>query len=180
MVRTKPMVLINVMAMEDRHQAAQIGQEGFEIFQKIGYRWNKCTSLCCLGFAFLGLGDIEKARDYFNMALKQSRENRMMPLSLYALAGLACTMAQEGEAKKAMELFRYVQRPPKTPSNYVKEAARWLVASDRASSPNASAPAALGGEGEAVEEVIDRVLSVQAGHSESSSTSTGRRKSFVA
>jgi tetratricopeptide (TPR) repeat protein len=148
--------------LEEYPQAAQFGQEGYDIFQLLGHRWGICTSLCRLGFAFIGLGDIVKAKGYFNEALEQSRQNQMTPLSLYALAGLAATLAQEGEEKTAIELLRYVQRHPQTPALYVEQAARWFVYFDQTSAQNGS-PVAL--ENVEMDEVINRLLSGVALHS---------------
>lgn len=154
---------ISAYFLEDYHQAVNFGQEGLEIFQKIGHRWGICASLCRLGFAYLGMGNTGKSGEYFNTALEQSKQFHMTPLSLYALAGLACTLAQEGEAKKATELFQYVLRHPQTPYIYVQQAARWLSDSDQSLSPDTSLATPKDGELEAIDDVIDRALKVQGG-----------------
>jgi predicted ATPase/DNA-binding SARP family transcriptional activator len=139
-------------------QAVEFGKAGYKVFQEIGHRWGMSTSLCRLGFAYLGLADTGKARDHFITALEQSRQNHMTPLSLYALAGLACTMAQEGETEKATGLFQYVLRHHQTPYIYVQQAARWMGDPDQINSPRASLADSKSGELEAIDIVIERVL----------------------
>ena len=144
--------------MGDYPQAVQFGQEGQRIFEEIGHRWGVCVSLCRLGFAAIGLGDGEQAKGHFMTALRQSQENQILPLSLYALAGLACTLAQQGKEEQALELFRYAQRHPQTPAPYLEQALRWIGDQGRASSADRSPAAGAGGEMEAIDEVVDRLL----------------------
>jgi tetratricopeptide (TPR) repeat protein len=112
--------------LEDYDQAMRLGQEGYQIFAELGHRWGMCVSLCRLGFASLGLGEVARAREFFLDALQQSRDDHMLPLSLYALIGLACVLSCEGDGKRALKLYRYVQRHPQTPTPYLQMAARWM------------------------------------------------------
>ena len=139
-------------------QAIRFGQEGQRIFEETGHRWGVCASLCRLGFATIGLGDVERAKGHFETALRQSQEHQILPLSLYALAGLACTLAQEGEKGRALELFRYVRRHPQTPAPYLEQALRWIGDQDQASPEEGSPAAGAGGEMEAIDEVAARLL----------------------
>jgi len=144
--------------LEEYPQAVQFGQEGYQIFQEISHRWGVSTSLCRLGFAYIGLGDTEKARGYFKDALQQSRHDQMIPLCLYALAGLSCTLMQEGEEQAALELFRYVRRHPQTPTPYLEKAARWMGDLEQASLREGSPAPDVGFEMEAIDALIDRLL----------------------
>lgn len=144
--------------LEEYPQALQLGLEGYQTFEEIGHRWGMCTSLSRLGFAYIGLGDTGKAKGYFKNAFRISKQDKMLPLSLYALAGFACTLAQEGEEQTALELYRYVQQHPQTPALYLKEAARWISSLDQESRRNASRVASVGGETEAIEVLVDRLL----------------------
>ncbi len=112
--------------LEEHEQAVQLGEEGLQLFEEIGHRWGISTSLGRLGFAHLGLGDVERAKGYFEEALQEARQDHMLPLILYALAGLACIMAQEGKEGSAHELFRYVQGHPQTPALYLEVARPWI------------------------------------------------------
>lgn len=140
--------------LQEYTQAVEFGQAGYDVFQEIGHRWGMSTSLCRLGFAYLGSGDRVKARACFNDALEGSRKNQMAPLILYSLAGLASLLAEEGEVKKAVELFRYVRRHPQTPAPYLEAAARWFVHLDQTSDQNGSA---LALENVGMDEVIDEL-----------------------
>jgi predicted ATPase/DNA-binding SARP family transcriptional activator len=112
-------------------QAIQFGLQAYQMFDTLGHIWGLITSLSRLGFAYLGSGELEKAREYFNTSLVQSRQNDMTPQALYALAGLACVLVQEGEEGKALALFHYVKQHPQTPPVYVQQASRWFVELDQ-------------------------------------------------
>jgi predicted ATPase/DNA-binding SARP family transcriptional activator len=116
---------------DDFAQAIQFGLQAYQMFDTLGHSWGLITSLSRLGFAYLGSGDLEKARENFNTSLVQSRQNDMTPQVLYALAGLACVLAQEGEEGKALALFHYVKQHPQTPPVYVQQASRWFVGLDQ-------------------------------------------------
>lgn len=116
---------------DDYAQAIQFGLQGYQMFDTLGHRWGLITSLSRLGFAYLGSGELEKAREYFNTSLIQSQQNDMIPQELYALVGLACVLAQEGEVEKALAIFQYVKQHPQTPAIYVQQASRWFVGLDQ-------------------------------------------------
>jgi predicted ATPase/DNA-binding SARP family transcriptional activator len=114
--------------MEQYTEAVKLAEEGFHLFQSLGHHWGICTSLCRLGFAYIGLGEITHARDCFRDALGQSRMYQMVPLSLYALAGIAATLVhQNDQAVTADQLFRYVRSQPQIPAIYVQQTARWFT-----------------------------------------------------
>jgi predicted ATPase len=116
---------------DDYDLAVQYGLQGYQMFDTLGHRWGLVTSLSRLGFAYLGLGELEKATEYFGTSLVQSRKSEMTPQVLYALAGLACVFAQQGEDLKALDLYRYVKQNPLTPAVYVQQAARWFAGLDQ-------------------------------------------------
>ncbi|MBN1148614.1 MAG: hypothetical protein JXA78_15250 [Anaerolineales bacterium] len=144
--------------MEDYAQAVQFGQEGYQVFDEISHHWGLCTSLCRLGFAHIGLGEIEKAKGYFKTALARSRERQMLTLGLYALSGLACTLAQESKEQEALDLFRYVQRHPQTAAPYLEQALRWFADLEQSSMSNDSPPARAVYEMEDFDKLAERVL----------------------
>ena len=145
--------------LEEYPQAVQFGKEGYQVFKKINHRWGLCTSLCRLGFANIGLGNIRKAKDCFNSALQQSKQDQMLPISLYALAGLASTLAQEGEDQTALELFWYVKQHPQTPMTYLDQAVRWIDDLDQESMGDGRPLVSRGDGIEAIDEVIERLIS---------------------
>jgi predicted ATPase/DNA-binding SARP family transcriptional activator len=145
--------------LEDYPQALQFGQEGYQVFKKIDHRWGLCTSLCRLGFAYIGLRRIRKAKEYFTDALRQSKQAQMLPLSLYALAGLASTLALEGEKRTAVELFAYVKQHPQTPTIFLDQAVRWMEDIDQASLGDGRSVVIQGDRIEAIDQLVERLVS---------------------
>ncbi len=150
--------------LEEYAQAVQYGMEGYQIFQSLGHQWGMCTSLCRLGFAYIGQGEILKAKDCFNEALEQSRIYQMTPVSMYALVGMAATLAQEGEDKTAVELFQYAQSNPQTPALYLQQASRWIPRADQKILPNVKTALTMGGGADGLDDVIDKVHKAWARH----------------
>lgn len=142
----------------DYPQAMQFGQQGLQIFEEIGHRWGMCTSLCRLGFASLGLGDIPCARGNFTYALRLSQRDNMLPLTQYALIGLACMLALEGQEKRACELYRYVQRCPQTPVIHLQQASRWVGDAVHAAMQDEDLTEGEVSKMEPVDQVVERLL----------------------
>ena len=143
--------------MEEYIQAVQYGLEGYQMFQSLGHQWGMCTSLCRMGFAYIGQGEIAKAKDCFNEALEQSRIYQMTPVSMYALVGIAATLAQEGEDKTAVELFQYAQNNPQTPALYLQQASRWIPQMDHKILPNVKTALTMGDGADGLDDIIDKV-----------------------
>jgi tetratricopeptide (TPR) repeat protein len=115
--------------LEEYSQSINLAQEGYQIFLTLGHHWGVCTSLCRLGFGYIGMGKLQDAKNCFWDALQQSRKYQMIPLSLYALAGVsAVKILSEGEHKLALELFRFVNHHPQIPEIYLQQTARWFKA----------------------------------------------------
>ena len=140
--------------LEDYTQAVQYGLEGYQIYQSLGHQWGMCTSLCRLGFAYIGQGDILKAKGCFDDALEQSRVYQMTPVSMYALLGIAATLAQKGEDEAAVELFQYAQSYPQTPTLYIQQASRWIKQVDYKVRLNVRSSLTLGGQADGLDDVI--------------------------
>jgi hypothetical protein len=117
---------IGAYFLEDYERAIDFGEQAFKLFKGINHRWGICGSLGHLGFAHLGLGRIQEAQTIFYDFLDQTLDSDMAPLSLYALAGLACTFVMEDKEKEGLELFHYVQFHPRTPALYVDVAKHWF------------------------------------------------------
>jgi len=144
--------------LEQYSEAAQLAQQGYDAFDEIGHRWGICTSLCGLGFANIGLGDREKAKACFMDSLEESRPDQIVPQSLYALIGLACCMAQEGKEEKAIEIIRFVQKHPETPSIYFEQAVRWINNLEKTSLWYSKQEAGTGEKMETLDAVVRRLL----------------------
>ncbi len=112
--------------LEDYEKAVAFGEQALELFEDIGHRWGACISLCRLGFAYLGNGNIQEAKSKFFTALDQSTLSQLTPLSLYALAGIASVMVLEENEEEGWHLFNYVQSHPKTPALYIDVTRRWF------------------------------------------------------
>jgi predicted ATPase/DNA-binding SARP family transcriptional activator len=145
--------------LEQYPEAAHLGQEGYEMFKEIGHRWGICTSLCALGFANIGLGDMVQARVYFRNALQESKPDQIVPQSLYALIGLACVLANQGEKERALELLRFVRRHPETPSIYLDQAARWISDLEQLSLRSPEQEVWTAHVNETLDELVARLLS---------------------
>ncbi|MEA3325838.1 MAG: BTAD domain-containing putative transcriptional regulator [Chloroflexota bacterium] len=139
-------------------QALKLGEEALELFTELGHRWGISSSLSRLGFAYIGLGSTDIAREMFIEALRLSKQNQMAPLSLYALAGLACNMMHEGQEKPALELFSYVIQHPKAPKAYLDQALCLMTESERISLENECHLEGGDRESQPVEEVINHYL----------------------
>ncbi len=150
--------------LEDYSQAVQYGMEGYQVYQSLGHQWGMCTSLCRLGFAYLGQGEIVKAKDCFSDALEQSRIYQMTPVSMYALVGMAAALAQEGDDKTSAELFQFAQSNPQTPALYLQQALRWLTRLDVNVLPDVKSALAMGDNPDGLDDIITKIHAVWGRH----------------
>jgi len=117
---------IGAYFLEDYGEAIDFGEQALNLFKGINHHWGICASLGHLGFAHLGLGKIQEAQTIFYDALVLASGSELAPLSLYALAGLACILLMEGKNKEGLELFQYTQFHPRIPALYVDVAKHFL------------------------------------------------------
>lgn len=110
--------------------AVEYGLQACQFCEKIGHQWVICSTRCRLIFAYIGLRDIEKAKQYVASALEQSGREQMLPLILYALGGAASIFAVQNDGQAALELFNYVQQHPQTPGAFLMQAERWMEGLD--------------------------------------------------
>jgi len=143
--------------LEDYAQAVQYGLEGYQIYQSLGHQWGMCTSLCRIGFAYIGQGELVKAKSCFFDALEQSRVYQMTPVSMYALLGIAAALAQEGDDKAAIELFQYAQSYPQTPSLYTQLASRWIKSVVYDVHTDVKSALTMGGYSDSLENMINNL-----------------------
>jgi class 3 adenylate cyclase/tetratricopeptide (TPR) repeat protein len=101
--------------MGDFDRAKRYGREGLEKFEEVNHRWGITASLCRIGLAELGLGEVGAARVSFETALHQSIANGMKLLGWYALMGLGQVLAAEGRTEEAIRLLGYVVGRPQNP-----------------------------------------------------------------
>jgi predicted ATPase/DNA-binding SARP family transcriptional activator len=144
--------------LKEYSQSIDFATKGYQIFLTLGHHWGVCTSLCRLGFGYIGVGNLKEAISCFWEALQQSRKYQMIPLSLYALAGMAAVkILSKGEEQAALELLRYVSCHPQLPAIYLQQTVRWfnpeyLEIIKKETTPN------LDHEVEPVSAVVNRVL----------------------
>jgi predicted ATPase/class 3 adenylate cyclase len=98
--------------------AKRLGLESYEKFAEVGHRWGMMAAKCRTGFGVLGLGDLDEARDYFLDAFDRALVHKMVTSALYALAGMACVLAQKGQEEQAADVFFFVLKNPGTPAVY--------------------------------------------------------------
>ncbi len=117
---------IGAYFLEDYKGAIDFGEQAVKLFKSINHVWGTCASLGHLGFTHLRMGEIKRAQNIFYDSLELTSDSEMVPLSLYALAGIACTRVKEGNEKGGTRLFKYIQSHPKTPALYVEVAKHFL------------------------------------------------------
>lgn len=96
-------------------ESIDFAQQGYDMSVSLGHSWGICTSLCRLGFAHLGLQQTLLAQEKFTESIQLSIKVKMIPLTLYALLGLACIFIIEGQDQIGQALYNYVRQHPKTP-----------------------------------------------------------------
>ncbi|MFV1949490.1 MAG: tetratricopeptide repeat protein [Anaerolineales bacterium] len=117
---------LGALLLKDYQSALKFGEEALVEFRKIGHRWGKCASLSRIAYAKLGLCELTEARQLFLEALSIAHDHQLDPLSLHALAGIACLKVTTGEKKDGQALMEYVQKHSKTPEIYITVNRKWF------------------------------------------------------
>jgi predicted ATPase/DNA-binding SARP family transcriptional activator len=117
---------LNAYSTRDYQKALRYGKRGHELFFNLGHKWGTRIGLCRIGFAYIGLNKLKLAKKHFREALSTSREDRMVPLQLSALLGLASVMSIEGKPREALDLLLLAKRHPRTPAIYMDVSLRWF------------------------------------------------------
>jgi len=120
---------VDAYGLEAYQEAADLAQAASVMFLELSHRWGVCGTWCRLGFAAVGLGNLAEAERYCCDALRFAWESQIVPLTLYALAGLACVAARRGAKARAAKLLSLVQQHPEMPALYLDLASRWLAGS---------------------------------------------------
>jgi len=107
-------------------ESIDFAQQGYDISVSLGHSWGICTSLCRLGFAYLGLQQTLPAQEKFTESILLSIKVKMIPLTLYALLGLACIFIIEGQDQIGQALYNYARQHPKTPQAFLQQANFWI------------------------------------------------------
>ncbi|MDQ3064204.1 MAG: tetratricopeptide repeat protein [Acidobacteriota bacterium] len=90
-------------------RAAALLEEGLALSKTIGYRRAVATTLDNLGCVAAARHQSEKARRYFDEALKEAMEIRSLPIALDILAGTAALLAREkATQRRALEILAFV------------------------------------------------------------------------
>lgn len=106
----------------DFYQAVRFGQESLQLFKQIDHRWGISSSLSRIGFAHLALDQTESAREDFVQSLQLSQQEKMVPLSLYALAGIACVRLKTNNLYSGLDLLGFVANHPKMVKAFLDQA----------------------------------------------------------
>ena len=107
-------------------QALVYGEEGYENFKQSGHRWGVCVSLIRMGYAYVGLGDYQKASDLLEDGLRKSHKHQLDPISLHAIGGYAIIHKIHGNMRFAVDLARYIFHHPMTPTVYKDLCCGWF------------------------------------------------------
>jgi predicted ATPase/DNA-binding SARP family transcriptional activator len=140
----------------NHHLAIRFGEEAYQLFEDIGHRWGLASTLPRLGFAYLGLGEVKNAHSLFIRAVSLSQSVDMIPMSLFALAGIACTMLHTGNQKAAIDLLSYVVAHPKSPSAFLDQMLSTLDPCVQAALTKKSRAFSTQGTLETISEVVKR------------------------
>jgi len=118
---------ISAFFLGQYEDSVQFAQQGYDIFVSLGHSWGICTSLCRMGFALLGLKHTARAKEKFIESIDLSMKVKMIPVSLYALLGLACIFIIEGKDQIGQALFSYLKSNPMTPQAFLQQADQWMI-----------------------------------------------------
>ncbi len=118
---------VDAYGLEAYQEAADLAQAASVMFLELSHRWGVCGAWCRLGFAAVGLGDLAEAERYCCDALRLAWDSQIIPLTLYALTGLACVAVRRGAKARAAILLALVQQHPQMPALYLELASRWLT-----------------------------------------------------
>ncbi len=122
------------LVFEDFDQARTLLAEGVARFAEIQQQDEQAITLADLASALRGLGRRTEARHCVLQALQIAQEIGAFAPALFALEAYALILASEGEAVRALELYKLISRHP-----YLKFS-RWRQATyDRYISPLAAA-----------------------------------------
>ncbi len=117
---------VSAYFLKDFAQALELGQSGSQILKEINHRWGICSSACWVGFAYIGLGSTIQAYSCLKNALLLAKQYQMVPLCLYALAGLSCVLVLQGQDRQAYKIYRFIKQHPQTPALCLKQADDWI------------------------------------------------------
>lgn len=92
--------------MEDFEKARDFAVEGLLGFERINHRWGVLATLARLGFAEIGLGELDSAELHFRDLIDRSAAFTMPHMaSLYGHTGLAHVAAAQGDQQLAVQVL---------------------------------------------------------------------------
>jgi hypothetical protein len=144
----------------DHQLAIRFGDEAYQLFEEIGHSWGLASTLPRLGFAYLGSGKVKAASDLFLRGVNLSQKMDMAPMSLYALAGGACTLLQTEHREAAIDLLGYVMVHPMTPVAFLEHPLGLLDPAVQAALNKKTRLLRKKGTSEPIGEVIERYRTV--------------------
>jgi tetratricopeptide (TPR) repeat protein len=96
----------------------RLGRAGFEAFSAVNHRWGVISALCRIGFAAVGLGEFDEARQHFQRGLELGQQSHAQSLVLHALSGAGVLLAKEGHTARAAEILLFSLHHPGMPASY--------------------------------------------------------------
>lgn len=113
-------------SQQEYKQAQKLYFESLSIEKELGFEPGDPITLNNLGFTSIGLKHYAEAREYFILSIKVSRINKMFPIILESLLGLAVLCIHSGSFKRASEYISMVTSHSACDSEVLKEAERLL------------------------------------------------------
>lgn len=139
------------------------GEDGLECFQEIGHRWGMIVSLCRIAFPTMALGRLQEAENLLYEGLKRALDNKMTPLAVYALIGIACLDIEHGSEQHASDIYMLVKNHPQTPQIYLAQGEPWFNKLKSRNPESSFAESAEKMKGKQLEEVARAILAERTG-----------------
>jgi predicted ATPase/DNA-binding SARP family transcriptional activator len=138
-------------------EARALLQEALTIRREVGYRRGIAISLNYLGQVAGVLGELRESKQYFYEALKLAMNIEDIPLALDIMAGLAASLAKEGQTGRAIELLHFPLYHP-AGGQETRLRAQRLLAELEPSPPALTAHALLSSNTEELEAAVAALL----------------------
>jgi tetratricopeptide (TPR) repeat protein len=100
------------LAEEAYAEARRLLQESVAVYQEIGQQDDVALALAVSAYAAHGLGQLAQAKQHLCKALRMVTEIQVPMLLVYALPAIALLLADQGEGKRAVELYTLASRYP--------------------------------------------------------------------
>jgi tetratricopeptide (TPR) repeat protein len=154
---------LSAWGMGEYEDARQYACEAYQIFKYIGHPWGMSSSLCRIGFAELGLENIQAAQDSFYKGLIMSLEFNYVYIGIYNLIGFGSLYATQKNYNRAAELLSLAIHHPATPASQKDIAQAELAKLEQKLSPEDLADATEKGRNSDYQTIAEEILSTITG-----------------